>query len=81
MPIYELRNKETDEVFEISMKISEYEEYLKENPHMERYYSKIPTFMDSVVLGIKKPPIEFKECVIDRIKRNNPLHKMESRWD
>ena len=80
MPIYELKNVDTGEIFEKNMKISEYEQYMIENPNIQRHFSTMH-FADSVSLGIKKPPLDFKEGVIDRIKRANPLHKMESRWD
>lgn len=80
MPIYEMKNTETDEIFEISLSIKEYDEYKKNNPHIERHFSTMH-FSDAVVLGIKKPPKEFKEGVIDRIKKANPHHNMSSRWD
>lgn len=80
MPIYDIRNKETGEIEEKMMSISEYEQYKLDNPNMEQHFSTM-NFQDSVSLGIKRPPLDFKEGVIDRIKRANPLHKMESRWD
>ena len=42
MPVYEFRNKETQEVSEVVLKISEYDNYLSENPQLERYYSTAP---------------------------------------
>ena len=79
-PTYDILNKKTGEIEEKFMSISEYEEFKKENPDYEQHFSTL-NFQDSVSLGIKKPPIEFKECVIDRIKRANPLHTISSRWD
>ena len=35
MPIYTFKNKETGETFDVTMKISEREEYKKQNPHLE----------------------------------------------
>lgn len=80
MPLYELKNNETGEIFEKSMKIAEYEQYLKDNPHIQRHFTTMH-FQDSVSLGIKRPPLDFKEGVLDKIKRNNPGHNMQSRWD
>ena len=80
MPIYEFKNKESGEIVEVSISMSELDAYKENNPHLERYFSTI-NFADSVSLGIKKPPSAFKEGVIDRIKRANPLHNMSSRWD
>ena len=39
MPIYSLKNKDTGEIFEKMMKISDYEQYLKDNPNIERYFN------------------------------------------
>lgn len=80
MPLYELKNNETGEIFEKNMKIAEYEQYLKDNPHIQRHFTTMH-FQDSVSLGIKRPPLDFKEGVLDKIKRNNPGHNMQSRWD
>jgi hypothetical protein len=35
MPTYSFRNKDTDEVFDKMMRISEREQYLAENPNLE----------------------------------------------
>lgn len=79
-PVYDVRDKNTGEVTEMFMSISEWETFKKENPGKEQYFTNMH-FADSVSLGIKKPPSDFKEGVIDRIKQNNPLHNMSSRWD
>jgi gamma-glutamyl phosphate reductase len=80
MPIYEMKNTETGEIFDIEMSIKEYDEYKKANPHIERHFSTMH-FSDAVVLGIKKPPTDFTEGVINRIKKANPYNNMSSRWD
>lgn len=80
MPIYSILNKETGIIEDKMMSISEWEQYKIDHPNEQQHFSTL-NFQDSVSLGIKKPPIEFKECVIDRIKRANPLHTMASRWD
>ena len=36
MPTYDFRNKETGEITEKFMRISEKEQYLKDNPHLEQ---------------------------------------------
>ena len=80
MPIYSILNKDTGTIEEKMMSIAQWEEYKIANPNHQQHFTTM-NFADSVSLGIKRPPIEFKEGVIDRIKRANPLHKMESRWD
>lgn len=39
MPIYEFKNTETGELTEKVLSISEYDDYLKDNPNLVRYYS------------------------------------------
>lgn len=42
MPIYEFKNSETGEVVDVMIKISEYDDYLKDNPHLSRCFTKAP---------------------------------------
>jgi hypothetical protein len=79
MPIYSLKNKTTGEIFEKNMKISEYTEYLQQNPHIERYYESTPLFGDPIRLGIKKPPADFQKNVIGRIKASLPGNTLSDR--
>lgn len=77
--LYEMKNTETGEIFEICMKLSEYDDYLKNNPHVQRHHSKM-VFIDSVMLGRTKPPKDFQEGVVERIKRSHKDHTIQSRW-
>lgn len=79
MPIYPLRNKETGEIFEKIMKISDYEIYMKENPHVERYFDSAPVFGDPVRLGITKPPSDFQKHIIGRMKETIPGNTLSDR--
>lgn len=79
-PVYDVRDKNTGEVTEMFMSISQWEEFKQNNPDKEQYFTNMH-FADSISLGIKKPPREFQEGVIGRIKKNNPGHKIQSRWD
>lgn len=81
MPIYDLIDTNTNEVFEKTFKLCEYEQFLSENPHIKRYYSKPNLAIDSIALGRTKPPRDFQDNVIGRIKRNTPGHNIQSRWD
>ena len=80
MPLYDIKNKETGEIEEKFMSIADYEQYKKDNPEHEQVFTSL-NVQDSISLGIKKPPKDFQEGVIERIKRNNPGHKIQSRWD
>jgi hypothetical protein len=79
-PLYDIKDKVTGEIKEVFMSISEYEKYKEENPDHEQVFNTL-NFQDSVSLGVKRPPKDFQEGVIERIKRNTPGHKIESRWD
>ncbi len=79
-PAYDVKDKKTGEVTEMFMSISQWEDFKKDNPDKEQYFATL-NFQDSVSLGIRKPPLDFKEGVIDRIKKANPLHNMSSRWE
>jgi len=68
MPIYTLKNKITGELFEKNLSISSYEQYMKENSDIERYYSSVPSLADPIRLGIRKPDAAFEKHVIGRMK-------------
>lgn len=53
MPIYEFRNNETDEVTEVTLKISEYDDFLESNPHLSRYYSTVPAMVTGTTSALK----------------------------
>jgi hypothetical protein len=80
MPIYNFRNKETGEEFEKLMSISAREQYLLDNPHIEKMLSGVPVMMDPVRAGVKKVDSGFKE-VLHKIHERTPgsqLHKTTS---
>lgn len=64
MPTYSFRNKDTGEVFDKLLKISEKESYLQENPHLETIITGAPAFAGDHV-SLKKDT-GFKE-VLQRI--------------
>jgi len=70
LPLYNIENTESGEIREMSMKISELEIFLKENPHCKQLLSKAPSIGDPIKLGRKKPDPGFRE-LLRRIKKNN----------
>jgi len=81
MPTYQFRNKETNEVIEKILKISDRELFLENNPNFEPYHSSAPSLGDPIRLGIIKPDNGFKE-VLQKINERNPnntLSKYSSR--
>ena len=80
MPIYSVKDKNTGEITEMFMSISEWEKFKEENPDKQQHFTSLHV-ADSISLGIRKPPKDFQENVIGRIKKNNPGHNIQSRWD
>jgi hypothetical protein len=71
MPIYSIRNNETKEEYEVTVKLSELEVYLKDNPHLQQIFNKFPGIGDSVRLGIRRPDDNFR----DVLKKAKSAHK------
>jgi len=42
MPTYTFIDKSTEEVFDVIISMRDYDEYLKEHPHHERYFDQAP---------------------------------------
>jgi hypothetical protein len=92
MPIYPMRNKETGEIEEHQMSYKLYDQFLLDNPHLERYHSAehLHIMSDSMRMNIPKysqGDSAFEHHVIDRIKATvpgNTLHKTHktvgSKW-
>ena len=70
MPTYSMRNKETLEEFEISMKYSELHEYLEKNPQIQQIFKKFPGMCDPVRLGLRKPDDSFRD-VLKNVKHHH----------
>lgn len=67
MAIYLFKNKETDEVTEVWMKISERDQYLEENPHLEQVLT-VPKFKYN---NAGKPEEGFRD-VLREMKKAHP---------
>jgi hypothetical protein len=70
MPLYEFRNNVSGEIYDLSMKISELDKYLEDNPNIERYHGSAPSVGDSIKMGFKKPDDAFRDKLKD-IKRKH----------
>lgn len=68
MPRYDFINKETKEVTEVILRMSEYDNYIKDNPLLERYYGN----QSEVNISMAPPKIDggMKE-VLTRIKTHH----------
>ncbi len=74
MPIYSAMNRDTDEVFEVNMKFTEFEQYLNDNTNITQVFTKFPALGDSVRLGMRKPDDGFRD-VLRNVKHH---HKKDS---
>lgn len=71
MPTYSFRNKETGELSEHVMKMSELDAFKESHPELERYMNDIPGLVDPVRLGRVKIDNGFRE-VLHRISERTP---------
>jgi hypothetical protein len=69
MPTYTFRNKETGEMHDELMRMSQREIYLSENPHLEQIIGS-PAIGDPVRLGVRTIDDGFRE-VLSKIHNNN----------
>lgn len=74
MPTYEFRNKQTGEVTEQWMKMSEKDAFLTNNPHLEQTMTKAPAFAGDHIT-IKKDT-GFKE-VLQKIHERTPGSQLD----
>lgn len=63
MPVYSVRNNETDDLFEVNMKYSEFTEYLDQNPNLQQVFTKFPGVVDSVRIGVRKTDSSFRDVL------------------
>ncbi len=76
MPLYNLKNTETEEVFEKFMKISEMETFLSENPHIQQWHESAPSMSYN---DVKKPDSGFRE-VLQKIKSKHKGNTINDWW-
>jgi len=81
MPTYQFLNTETNEEFEVFMKISEREEYLKSNPHIQSVLT-VPSIVSGVSTSNSRTgrvPDGFKE-VLSKVAEKHPTSKVAQRY-
>jgi predicted nucleic acid-binding Zn ribbon protein len=81
MPTYQFRNTQTDEEFEVLMKISEREEYLKNNPHIQSIIT-APALVSGVSTSNSRSgrvPSGFNE-VLSKVAEAHPTSKVGQRF-
>lgn len=78
MPVYSMRNIDSDEEFEVNLKYSDLENYLDENPHIKQIFTRFPGTVDSVRIGIRKPDEGFRDALRE-VKRNHKRNTINLR--
>ncbi len=76
MPRYDFQHRETGEVIEKLMRISEKEEWLKENPQWEQIHLGAPQMGDPVRLGVTRMDNGFRE-VLQKIHEKSPGSRLK----
>jgi hypothetical protein len=81
--IYPFFNKNTCEVEEHTMRLSEYDKFKEDNPHLERYFSMeglagLGDSMRMSVPGIGQPHAAFETGVIQRMQETIPGNTMSA---
>ena len=79
--IYDFYNKQTEQIEEHTMRLSEYDDFVANNPHLERYHSPtgLPGFGDGMRMdtpGTGKADSTFEKYVIQRMKDTIPGNTM-----
>ena len=79
--IYEFYNKQTEQIEEHTMRLAEYDDFVTNNPHLERYHSPtgLPGFGDGMRMdtpGTGKADSTFEKYVIQRMKDTIPGNTM-----
>ena len=81
MPTYPMRNIETGEISEHTMSYKDYDQFLSDNPNLERYHSaeNLHVMSDAIRLnvpGTKTCDAAFEHGVIERIKATVPGNRL-----
>jgi hypothetical protein len=75
MPLYEFLNCDTGDIEEHQVRMSELDEFIKNNPKLTKVIATAPSIGDSVRLGIKKNDQGWKE-VLHKVAEKTPGGKM-----
>jgi hypothetical protein len=70
MPTYTFRDINTGEIEEHVMKISQLEEFKKNNTHLEMYITGSPGLSDPARLGLVKPAAGFRDLLKNMKKKH-----------
>lgn len=81
MPTYTFKHKETGEVKEVILKISERDSFEAQNPDYERVFLDPSNVGDPYALGYQKPPSDFQKYIVGGVQQRNPYSTKSKRWE
>lgn len=67
MPLYDFRNIDTDEITEAVISIANYDQYLIDNPHLVRTFTKAPSLVSGTKSALSMAGSGHRE-LLQRIK-------------
>ena len=70
MPVYEFKNSETNEIVEKILRISEYDQFVKDNPELVRHYSTAPSLTSDSISPLTRAGKEW-ENHLSNIKKHS----------
>lgn len=81
MPTYTFKDKNTGEIKEVILRMSELDSFKENNLNLERIFLEASTVSDPYALGRLKPPHDFQKYVIGGIQKRNPFSNKSKKWD
>lgn len=75
MPVYTFIDKQTNEIFDVSMRIKDLDDYKEENPNHERYFDEVP----ALVSGVNQKVSSGFNDVLTRIAEAHPTSELADR--
>lgn len=80
MPTYVFLDRQTDELVEYKLKISEYDQFKLDNPHLERYIDSAPRIAYDGAVSIDKRTDNTWKEVLQKIGEQNPGSPLAERY-
>lgn len=76
MPVYLFKDRDTNELIELTLRIADYDSFLSSNPNLERYIDSVPGLVRGT--GSIKTDTGFKE-VLSKVAEAHPNSELADR--
>ena len=77
---YEFRNIKTKKIEYHSMSVSEYDQFKKDNPHLERYFESAPSFVYEGSKGFDARTDDTWKEVLSKIGEKHPVSNLADNY-